>query len=119
MRQVPSSQIAALSLCLQAIGYLALIKLTSVISLMLTMFFIGLATYSFITANYLWVLNQSTSEEAHRLKAINLLSTASNLGLEFLRWQSLNFNVLVFIQFLAWPAFFYLPWQFTYCYKKI
>lgn len=74
-------RIAACSLIIQACGYLALLKLSSMPFLMLNLFIIGIATYSFITTNYLSVLNLCKHDEAQRLKAINFLSIASNLGL--------------------------------------
>jgi MFS family permease len=73
--------ISILSLLLQAVGFLALVKLTNVYLLMINLFIIGIATYGFITANYLWVLNRCGNHRAQKLKAINILSTASNLGL--------------------------------------
>lgn len=70
----------AYSLLLQAIGYLLLIKIKTPYLLMVNLFLIGTASYSFITSNYTWVLSQCQEMELQRLKAINLLSTASNLG---------------------------------------
>jgi predicted MFS family arabinose efflux permease len=75
------AKISAYSLMIQAIGYLMLIKITTLHLLMLDVFFLGTAAYSFITSNYLWVLSQCKNNESQKLKSINLLSTASNLGL--------------------------------------
>lgn len=75
------SLITAYSLAIQATGYAALLLLKSTPLLMSDLFIIGMATYSFITANYLSVLNLCKNDEAQRLKAINFLSIASNLGL--------------------------------------
>lgn len=75
------SIVSAFSLLIQAAAYLALIKLKSIELLMCDVFIIGIATYSFITSNHLWVLSQCKNNEAQRLKAINILSTSSNLGL--------------------------------------
>lgn len=69
------------SILLQAVGYLLLLKLSQVEWLMMNVFLLGAAGYGFITSNYLWVLSQCHHQEAQKLKAINLLSTASNLGL--------------------------------------
>ena len=69
------------SLVIQACGYFALIKLTSVNWLMLDLLIIGIAAYSFITSNHVWVIGQCNNNEAERLKAINLLGVTSNLGL--------------------------------------
>ncbi len=72
-------KIAAFSLTIQGIGYLFLIKITSLQLLIINSFVLGFAAYGFITANHLWVLTQC--EKNKKLKALNLLSTASNLGL--------------------------------------
>ncbi len=74
-------QVQTLALFAQAIGYFTLIKLKSPIFLVLNTFFLGLSSYLFITANYLFVLSQTSSEENMRLRSINLLSMGSNLGL--------------------------------------
>ncbi len=71
----------AYSLLIQAIGYLLLIKIQTPNLLMVNLFVLGGATYSSITSNYTWVLKQCAEVEPQRLKAINILSTASNLGL--------------------------------------
>lgn len=73
--------VSACSLGLQAIGYAALLFVHATPFLMCDLFVIGIATYSFITANYLSVLGYCQNDEAQRLKVINFLSIASNLGL--------------------------------------
>jgi len=73
--------ISAFSLLSQGIAYLVLAKLKLTILLMGDVFIIGIATYGFITSNYLWVLNQCNNDETDRLKAINILATTSNLGI--------------------------------------
>lgn len=73
--------VMALCLLIQAATYLFLIKLASPIFLMLDIGMLGFATYAFLTANHVWVLNQCQNDETQRLKAINILSTVSNLGL--------------------------------------
>ncbi len=73
--------ISATCLFIQALGYFALIKLSNCYFLMFNMFVLGCASYGFITANSLFVLQQCEAEEAQRLKSINLLSTTANLGL--------------------------------------
>lgn len=70
--------VSAISLLLQAIGYLALTILHTPASIMIDAFILGAASYGFITSNHMWTLQHCTNGE--RLKAINLLSTASNLG---------------------------------------
>lgn len=72
--------VSAVMLLIQAIGYLALIKLTSANWLKVDVLMLGAATYSFLTANYVWILNQAP-DEAAKLKAINILSAGANLGL--------------------------------------
>lgn len=73
--------ITIFSLALQALGYFALCIMMQFNSLAITLFILGIGSYAFITSNQLWVINKSGEEEHHKLKAINLLSTASNLGL--------------------------------------
>ncbi len=74
-------QVSIGSLLLQGITYLALIKIKSVFWLIITIFFLGTEAYVFITANNTWVLEQCKESEHQRLKSINLLYTASNLGI--------------------------------------
>lgn len=73
--------VSVMSLLIQGFGYLALIKLHNPYFLMLNLFILGSASYGFLTSNTLFLLQQCHLEETQRLKAINLLSTASNLGL--------------------------------------
>lgn len=68
------------SLVLQAIVLLLLIKLKTLHLLAFSLFIMGIASYGFITSNHLWVLDQCNSSEAQKLKAINILNAASNLG---------------------------------------
>lgn len=70
--------VSAVSLLVQALGYLALIKLKSITGIMINTFILGVASYAFITSNHFWTLQRCNEDE--RMKAINLLSTASNLG---------------------------------------
>lgn len=44
-------------------------------------FLLGIASYGFITANYLFVLSYCKENEMQKLRAINILSTTSNIGL--------------------------------------
>ena len=73
--------ISAISLFLQAAAYFCLIYNQNFYSLLSNLFVLGVAAYSFITASHIWVLSLCTRGENERLKAINLLSVASNLGL--------------------------------------
>lgn len=73
--------ILRISLLTQAICDFALIKLNTINLLMADSIIIGIASYAFITANYLYVLNKTNANEGLKLKAINLLSMGANLGL--------------------------------------
>jgi len=68
-------------LFVQVICYLGLVILTTKNLLIINVFILGMATYGFITSNNLWVLNQCDNNEKQKLKVINLMSVASNLGL--------------------------------------
>lgn len=72
--------ISIMALLFQALILLALTKIKTVHSLMVILFIMGTASYSFISSNHTWVLSRCHSE-VNRLKAINLLSVASNFGL--------------------------------------
>lgn len=72
--------VMCVSLFVQAICYLFLTELTSISKLLVDIVLLGMAGYAFITANHLWVLGQCRSG-AERLKALNMFSTFSNLGL--------------------------------------
>lgn len=74
-----SNFVSIISLIFSAIGFLALLVLTSPLMLGLTLITIGLGSYGFITSNHLWILERVT--ESERLKALNILAVASNLGL--------------------------------------
>jgi len=73
--------VSASSLFLQGLIYLAFTRFTNAIFLAGNIFILGAATYGFITANHVWVLGLCGEREEQKLKALNLLSTASNLGL--------------------------------------
>jgi MFS family permease len=78
---ISPSAVSIGSLVIQGIVILALIKLKTISLLMIALFLMGIASYGFITSNYLWILNHCNNHEGQRLKAINALSIASNLGL--------------------------------------
>ncbi|OGT37192.1 MAG: hypothetical protein A3F12_04205 [Gammaproteobacteria bacterium RIFCSPHIGHO2_12_FULL_38_14] len=84
------------SLILQGIGYFALIEISNLYLLMINVFMLGMATYGFITSNYVWTLAQCSQNEPEKLKAINLLATASNLGLGL---SAMIVSVLVYFGF--------------------
>jgi len=72
--------VSSACLLILSIVFLMLTKLHIVNLLIIALFTMGTASYGFITSNHLWVLAQCHHQE-ERLKAINLLSVASNLGL--------------------------------------
>ncbi len=73
------TKIMTMSLSIQAVCYLLFTKLHSVSLLFANVILLGMASYAFLTANYLWVLDQCRLE-AERFKALNMLSMFSNLG---------------------------------------
>lgn len=73
--------VSMFSLLSQAITFLALIRIKAPSLIALDLFILGIATYSFITSNYVFVLSYCKNSESNRLKAINILSVASNLGI--------------------------------------
>ena len=79
--RISPNTISIFSLLTEAVGYAALIKLKTVNLLMFDVFILGIATYSFLTSNYVWILGQCRGHEVEKLKAINILSAGSNLGL--------------------------------------
>jgi len=79
--EAPPIIVVASSLLLQSIAYFAFNKLDSIFLLMCNVFMLGVASYGFITANHIWILNLCKEYEHQRLKAINILATTSNLGL--------------------------------------
>jgi predicted MFS family arabinose efflux permease len=73
--------ICTISLFIQAVSYFVFTIVASPILLMMNVFILGIASYSFITANHLFVLGECKDDENQRLKAISILSMISNLGL--------------------------------------
>ena len=74
-------RILCASLTLQGLMYLCIPSLHTVGYLALNLFFQGIASYSFVTANYAQVLQACAFDEKNRLKALNLLNVAANIGL--------------------------------------
>jgi len=74
------SKISIYALLLQSIAYFMLIYNKNFYCLILNLFLMGVGGYGFITSNTLWVLG-FCEEQSKRLKALNLLSVTSNLGL--------------------------------------
>lgn len=73
-------RIAISSLLIQALAYSMLLYLYDIHFLMIDMIVLGFSSYGFITSCQLWVLQQCQIE-SQKIKALNLLATASNLGL--------------------------------------
>lgn len=75
-----AAKISVYGLVLQGTAFYFLTLVKTKILIMLILFLLGLGAYSFITANYLYVLNTCAHDESFRIKAINLLSVAYNFG---------------------------------------
>lgn len=97
---VAAQRICLMSMLLQAACYLVLVKVTQFVPLAITLFCLGVASYGFITANHLSVLTASSHDARLKVKVINLLSTASNLGSGFAGL------VLGCILFVGFPCLF-------------
>ncbi|MBA3661120.1 MAG: MFS transporter [Gammaproteobacteria bacterium] len=76
-----STKICIFSLLLQAIVFLLLVKIKSSYLLSLEMLLMGFFSYTFLTANHLWVLEKCGSDQKQKLRALNILNVASNMGL--------------------------------------
>lgn len=74
------SAVSALALFVQGVAYLALLKLRSLLPLAIDSFLMGVASYIFITSNHISVLQLCNKSSSQRVRALNLLSTSSNLG---------------------------------------
>ncbi len=72
--------ISTIALIIQSIAFFALVKLMLVKWLIIDVFCLGIASYGFITSNHLFVMNACKGGETIRLKALNILAAASNLG---------------------------------------
>ena len=93
------SVISALSILLQGLTFLLFIKFKTAKLIIFNICLFGVAAYSFITANYLAVLEGCAKNENQNLKAINILSVVSNLGLSVAAiiiglFSNLNFKYL-------------------------
>ena len=73
--------ISIISLIIKAVVVLILIKIQSVSFLMTDLFLLGLSSYAFKTSNNIWVLNECAESKKVKLKAINILYVATNLGI--------------------------------------
>lgn len=75
--------ISIYSLLLKAVTFFILIKIKLIYMLILNVFILGITTYGFKTSNNVWVLKNVASGEANKLQALNMLYTASNIGMGF------------------------------------
>lgn len=75
------SRVAIISLLIQAIAFLTLTYAESTSLIVITLFLLGTGSYGFVTSSHLWILGQCDKHENSRLKAINILSVVSNLGM--------------------------------------
>jgi len=75
------SRISIISIFCNAVVFLLFLKLTHVTELILCLMLWGTSSYIFKTANNTFVLRQCKSGDAEKLNAINILYTASNLGM--------------------------------------
>ncbi|MBX3708979.1 MAG: MFS transporter [Gammaproteobacteria bacterium] len=95
--------VAIISLIIEGIAFLFLALLHSPIALMINLFFLGMAAYSFITTSFLWALSYCQNSEQKKLRAINILDTSANLGLgvSALIISVLNIHTLHYLLILA------------------
>lgn len=84
--------IVIISMVLQSIAFILLSIVETPIFLMMNLFLLGISTYSFITANFLWALSYCHNNEQQKIKTINILDTVANLGLGI---SALVFSILL------------------------
>lgn len=75
--------VSIISLLLEGLAFFCFLKTGTKPLLIANMILFGVASYSFSTANYIWALNSCEKNETQKLKAINILTVISNLGLGF------------------------------------
>jgi len=99
---ISAKKIVIVSLILQSISFLFLSTLNAIAPLTLILFLLGISTYSFITANFIWALSYTHNEE-QRLKTINILDAVANIGLGIsaIICSLLPIQHLKFISFVA------------------
>ena len=73
-------RVSNISLWIQIVAYFVLTLLKTPEAFMVWIWILGVAFYIFKTANSTWILESSQESEAAKLKAINILYTAANLG---------------------------------------
>jgi len=110
---------------LQGISFILFSIVHTPIVLMANLFLLGISTYSFITANFLWALSYCHNNEQQKIKTINILDTVANLGLGI---SALIFSILLmhdlpFLSIIAGVILFslaaYLVFNNQLFYKKI
>jgi predicted MFS family arabinose efflux permease len=79
--RVSPSVVSVVSLIIQSISFLVLVKIKTMYFLMIDLFVLGVATYGFITSNNVWVLNHCKNHEEMKLKTLSMLHASSNLGI--------------------------------------
>ncbi len=80
-QHIPSNAIAIISLLCKTLAFFALARFHTVNFLFVDLFILGVTTYGFKTANYIWVLTSCKSHEAEKFKTINVLYATANLGI--------------------------------------
>lgn len=73
--------ISVFSLIIEGGCFLILIALKDPRYLIINIFILGIAAYCFKTSNTVWIIDQFQKNNKEKLKIINILYTASNLGL--------------------------------------
>ena len=74
------TKISIICMLIESIAFIALVRLHTFIPLIINVFVYGVAMYGFNVSNKTWVLKQTGDSHAERLKAINILYTATNMG---------------------------------------
>ena len=76
-----SSKVGIISLLLNALILFVLANVSHTNMLMVVSFLWAAFAYSFLTANHVWVLERTQLNESERLKVLNVLYAAANLGI--------------------------------------
>jgi len=78
---ISSNKVGIISLLLNALILFALANVSHTNMLMIVSFLWAAFAYSFLTANHAWILERTQMNEAERLKVLNVLYAAANLGI--------------------------------------
>merc|ERR1712039_546025 len=76
-----SNIVGIISLLFNALILFALANISHTNMLMIVSFLWAAFAYSFLTANHAWILERTQLNEAERLKVLNVLYAAANLGI--------------------------------------